>query len=119
MDVHDERPSLSVDQIARVCHAANQELCRIFGDPVARDWDEFSEGERHGVMRGVQAALEGESAEDLHDLWMMTRLQDGWKYGDVLDREAKIHPNLAPYDKLPPAQKLKDYLFTGIVKALE
>lgn len=48
---------------------------------------------------------------------MRIRLQNGWTYGPVKDVEAKKHPNLVPYDELPPDQRAKDILFVNTVRA--
>jgi hypothetical protein len=43
-----------------------------------------------------------------HDRWMTARQQDGWRHGPKKDNEAKTHPCLVPYEKLPPDEQDKD-----------
>jgi len=50
-----------------------------------------------------------------HDLWVKKYLEMGWKYGDEYDPENKIHPDLVPYDKLDPKERVKDDVFLELV----
>jgi len=109
----------STDEIGRVCHEANRAYCIINHDNVLVSWDELEESYRVSTRIGVMNALKGNTPEMQHESWMKERLSQGWKYGEVLDREKKIHPNLVPYNELPKNQKVKDHLFLNIVKALE
>lgn len=47
-------------------------------------------------------------AEQVHDAWAAGRLAEGWRYGPVLDREAKTHPDLVPYGQLPESERAYD-----------
>lgn len=108
-----------IDQVARICHDANRAFCLLTGDPALPPWDELDESYRESSRKGVRAALTpGNSPEAMHSSWMLERLGQGWQYDPVLDREAKLHPNLVPYDQLPEAQQRKDALFLGIVEAV-
>jgi hypothetical protein len=69
-------------------------------------------------VHGVKAALAGASQAQLHESWRAERTRQGWVYGPVLDRAAKVHNNLVPYDQLPDAQRTKDALFKAVVDAL-
>ena len=108
-----------VDAIGLVCHEANRAYCVILGDQALSGWDELEESYRESTRIGVRNALDGNTPEKSHEGWMAERLAAGWVYGPTLDRAAKIHPNLIPYDQLPEAQKRKDHLFLAIVSALK
>lgn len=109
----------TIDAVGRICHEANRAYCLLTGDPGLPAWDELEESYRESTRAGVRMALKPDhSPEKSHSGWMMERLNAGWKFGPVLDRAAKIHPNLVPYDQLPEAQQRKDALFLGIVEAL-
>lgn len=113
-------PTMTAEQIARVCHEANTAYCYVVGDAALPHWHDLTEDYRQSAIRGVEFTLANASTPQLqHDAWMIERISQGWKYGPVLDREAKIHPNLIPYDQLPVAQKVKDQLFMSIVYALK
>lgn len=107
-----------VDSVARICHEANRAYCVMTGDPGLPAWDELEEGYRESTRSGVRMAVSGSTPEESHHGWIQERLSAGWKYGQVLDRAAKIHPNLVPYDNLPESQRRKDALFLGIVAAI-
>lgn len=38
----------------------------------------------------------------------------GWKYGEVYDREGKIHPDLVPYAQLGQLERDKDAVFVAL-----
>ena len=44
-------------------------------------------------------------AENTHEVWAKSRIDDGWTYGDVRNDEKKQHPCLIPYDELPESEK--------------
>ena len=47
-------------------------------------------------------------AENVHDIWAVGRIKEGWKFGPVKDGEAKITPLLIPYGELPDSEKEYD-----------
>lgn len=47
-------------------------------------------------------------AENVHDVWALSRIQEGWTYGAHRDDIAKTTPCLVPYDKLPEKEKAYD-----------
>lgn len=111
--------TLTVDQIAQVCHEANRALQLIAGDPQpSPPWDEAADWQRQSSIDGVAAARTGTSPEEQHDAWCEHKRADGWTHGPVKDPEAKTHPCLVPYDQLPADQQAKDHVFVAIVQAL-
>jgi len=52
-----------------------------------------------------------------HENWLKEKAEAGWTYGAVKDVEKKRHPCFLPYEELPNEQKLKDFIFVGIVRA--
>jgi len=44
-------------------------------------------------------------AENVHDVWAVGKLAEGWTYGKVVDAEKKHHPSLVPYDQLSETEK--------------
>lgn len=108
------------EQIARVCHEANSAYCVAVGDPLLPHWDDLDAATQQSNIRGVQFTLANAATPAIqHEMWRTTRLEQGWVYGPVLDRAAKIHPNLVDYDQLPHAQRVKDRLFMAIVHVLK
>ncbi len=47
-------------------------------------------------------------AENVHDIWSKTRMEEGWMYGSRRDDERKQHPCLIPYSELPESEKEYD-----------
>ena len=54
------------------------------------------------------------SAEKLHENWMKAYYDMGWVYGEVYDREKRIHPDLVPYNALGKLERDKDVIFMAL-----
>lgn len=110
-------------QIAIVCHEANRAYCATLGDNSQPDWSTAPEWQKSSAMNGVQfhlnalAAGQEPSPAAGHESWLKQKREEGWTYGLVKDAEKKTHPCFMPYDGLPLNQRLKDYIFSGIVKS--
>lgn len=106
-----------IGTLARVVHEANRVYCDALGDSSQRSWDETPCDLQESVINGIQEHLDNPelTPEQSHAAWMAFRLKHGWTHGPRKDVEAKTHPNLVPYDQLPPSQRLKDKLFKAIV----
>ena len=44
-------------------------------------------------------------AANVHDVWAVGRIAEGWTYGAEKNIEKKTTPLLIPYDKLPESEK--------------
>ena len=44
-------------------------------------------------------------AENVHEVWAVGRIAEGWTFGPVRDEEKKNTPFLIPYDQLPESEK--------------
>lgn len=108
----------SAEQVARVCHAANRALQELAGDPLSPEWGALPTEQRASVLAGVALARQGTAPEALHRAWCQHRIAQGWQWGPVKDERAKRHPNLVPYGKLPPEQRIKDAVFSAIAQAM-
>lgn len=47
-------------------------------------------------------------AENVHEIWARTRIEQGWKYGQVRNDDLKEHPCIVPYSELPESEKVYD-----------
>lgn len=47
-------------------------------------------------------------AEQVHNTWMTSRLEEGWVAGTERSDRLKTHPGLVPYKELPEAEKAYD-----------
>lgn len=112
---------LTATDVAKVCHAANAELCRVNNDWSQFPWIDAPQWARDSAVNGVIFHVEnpGATPEDSHRNWMREKAQDGWMYGPKKDPEFKTHPCMVSYDRLLPEQRAKDHLFRAIVHALK
>ena len=110
----------SFTRIASVCHEANRAYCSSIGDDSQPSWDEAPDWQKISAIDGIafRIANPGATAESMHQNWVETKLNNGWRFGPAKDPEKKEHPCMMPYSDLPPAQRVKDELFSAIVDAL-
>jgi hypothetical protein len=85
---------------------------------VSRPWDLTDIETRASAIDGVENALAGATPQESHENWVRFKTDHGWTYGPVKDEVMKQHPLLVPYANLPDSQRVKDALFTAIVRAL-
>lgn len=105
---------------AKICHEANKALCENLGDFSQVSWELTPRNIQISAVDGVVYKLKNPNVtpEQMHDNWRKFKTEDGWIYGEVKSLEAKTHPCLVPYVKLPTEQRIKDHLFSGIVTSL-
>lgn len=60
------------------------------------------------VLPPSLASLTEAIAENVHDVWAVGRMAEGWQYGAVKDPQAKTTPLLVPYSDLPESEKAYD-----------
>lgn len=53
-------------------------------------------------------SLAEEMAKNVHDVWSVGRMAEGWIYGEERDDARKTHPCLVPYEELPESEKAYD-----------
>ena len=44
-------------------------------------------------------------AENIHDIWALQRISEGWRFGPSRNDLEKEHPCLVPYEELPESEK--------------
>lgn len=47
-------------------------------------------------------------AENVHEVWAQSRMEQGWTYGEERSDALKQHPSLIPYEELPEVEKSYD-----------
>lgn len=72
--------------------------------------EQINEGQSESLLDGVKFMLANPdiTPEENHANWMLMKVQQGWKYGEVKDFEKKTHPDLIPYCDLPDVEQRKD-----------
>ena len=111
---------MNIEQIAKVAHEVNRAYCLALGDESQPEWDEAPEWQKASAINGVNFHLMNPDAgpDHSHNEWLREKLESGWVYGTVKNPDAKEHPCCVPYEELPLEQKVKDYLFRGVIHAL-
>lgn len=109
-----------IESIAKASHEMNRQWCQLLGDNSKRPWSEAPEWQKDSARAGVKAVLDGsaQSPREQHNAWAQHKRADGWVYGEVKDAEAKTHPCLVDYRKLPADQQAKDAIFRAVVEGL-
>lgn len=112
--------ALTVQDVAQICHEANRAYCLALGDHSQNVWAHSPEWQRKSAEDGVMAVINNpeQTGEESHENWLAFKRRDGWVYGEVKDEEKKTHPCMVGYFELPEEQRIKDMLFTMIVKSL-
>jgi hypothetical protein len=102
---------------------AGFEACRVvmaaLGEESPR-WRDLEDGTRlKFISMADSIRLHPERGpEALHGEWCEGMRNLGWIYGDEGDREAKIHPFLIEYERLPYHIRTRDRVFYATAKAV-
>lgn len=60
------------------------------------------------ILPDALLALTEQIAENVHDVWAISRIKEGWTYGPMRDNAAKTTTCLVPYNELPDEEKAYD-----------
>lgn len=106
--------------IARIAHEVNMAYCAAIGDHSQTVWEDAPEWQQQVAIESAEMHLTNPnlSVSAAHDAWLKEKRHDGWTYGPIENSERKEHPRLVPYIDLPPSQRVKDFLFRGVVHAI-
>jgi hypothetical protein len=114
---------MNIEQIARIAHETNRSYCESIGDASQPRWEDAPQWQRDSAVKGVEFHLaahangETPSPSASHDSWLAEKRAAGWTFGPEKNPDLKQHPCFVAYDELPVEQRLKDYLFGGVVAA--
>ena len=111
---------LTIAGVARIVHEANRALQTELDDPTiptSPSWDVLDDETKASAITGVIGALDGNTPEEAHRLWLEGKVRDGWTRGPAKDLAKKEHPLLVSYDELDDAARLKDALFVAAARA--
>lgn len=111
---------VTIEQAAGICHEVNRIWCEANGDFSQPTWSEAPRHVRKSAENGVHFRLQNPTAPNRasHDNWMQFKLMEGWTAGPIKDYAKKTHPNLVPWESLPPEEQVKDGLFSRVVHVL-
>lgn len=112
---------MTIVEIAEVAHETNRAYCYTLGDDSQVGWNIAPDWQRLSAINGVQFHIDNPDANcsASHENWLKEKYAEGWKYGKEKDEEKKEHPCCVPYNELPAEQRVKDALFTGVVRAMK
>ena len=114
---------MNIKLIAEMAHELNRLYCQSLGDDSQPSWKDAPDWQRDSALNGVGDHLDllagGETPapSQSHEMWLAEKRSEGWVYGHEKDPVKKEHPCMVPFDDLPEEQKMKDYLFSAVVKA--
>lgn len=107
------------EQIAQVVHEMNRGLQYVQGDlSPSQPWQVEDPAIQATVIEGVRSAKAGVTPREHHERWCAMKRAQGWRWGEVKDPAAKLHPCLVAYDDLPAGQRLKNELFLAVVAVM-
>lgn len=104
-----------IEACAEAAHEMNLLWCRLHGDDTQMHWNDAPEWQRESAIKGVRGAIAGNTPKESHESWLKDKIEGGWTYGEVKDEAKKQHPCFVPYERLPPIQKAKDFVFVNTV----
>lgn len=109
-----------LETIARAVHEVNRCYRESIGEVPGPHWDVAPESMQESVLAGVKAVVVGEivCGEGSHEGWLKRKYDEGWVYGPEKDEEAKTHPCMLPWERLPKEQRVKDALFVAIASQI-
>lgn len=119
-----ELSTMTLADVASICHEANRAYCIALKDYSQKPWPDAGPEIQYSAKHGVKFLLAHFVQKripppwSLHDSWAAQKVKDGWKFGLIKDPVAKTHPCLVPFDQLPHAQQVKDFIFHGVVMSL-
>ena len=56
------------------------------------------------LSKELTAVIE-EISMNIHEVWAVGRMNQGWQYGEKYSTDQKMHPSLVPYTELPESEK--------------
>ncbi len=112
---------MKTEEIAKACHEMNRLYCSFLGDHSQPTWDQAADWIRESAIEGVKNILDRDVTTPAasHEVWMVHKLRQGWRYGPEKDVDEKTHPGLLPHSQLPVSQRMKDAIFFAVTRGLE
>lgn len=112
---------MSIQNIAKVAYQANKAYCETLGDTTHKDWRELRVVDELAYVERVKFIVDHPEAslEDLHNLWLASKLAEGWVYSPIKDIVKKTHPCVLSFTDLSSTGQTGHMLFKTIVFALK
>ena len=100
----------ALDQVNAATHDAGEDLL---------PWGEIAQIERNRIVTAAMLVHQHRelSPQQLHQLWFMRMLQDGWAHGPAYSESLKMHPELMSFKQLPLVIQDRYLVLVGTLKA--
>lgn len=110
----------TVEFVAILVHQLNDTYRSLIGETPKGAWETLDEDVKQSTVKGIVYILQNPDVTpaEVHAKWVEERTCEGWSFGETMDPDAKTHPCLTPYEDLPLAHRMKDYLYCSTVKAV-
>lgn len=115
----DNKQQTGVDEVAKWIYEATRVEAEWSERPIVPEpWEKRDDTFRKQFVDTIAEYMSMDklpTPAEAHESWNQAYYKMGWKYGEVRDTEAKTHPDLVPFDKLPQPEKDKDAIFLAFV----
>lgn len=108
--------------LAMTVHSSLKTYCSMLGYPYAIPrWENISHADMDfGIMVVDEVLFQRRIAEltpaDVHQIWVKERMAMGYRLGFKRDRATKVHPNMVPYELLPPKEQMKSKIVLETIR---
>lgn len=84
------------------------------------EFDLLTQPQKENLLEGIDMLVaDSDAGPDARHAALVAKLaEDGWVYGDALDEASKTHPLLLPFEELPEAERVKEYLLHAVVRSM-
>lgn len=109
-----------MEKIAHVAYNAIFAWCIQTKQEMEYRWQDLSpdfQDHIKVVIARCFAEMKAPTGKQLHERCYEDSLAAGWTYGEKMDRKKKKHPEVQPWEKLSPDQRMKDHIMSGIIRA--
>jgi len=103
--------------ISKLAHNAMADNCLQNYNINVPLWDDLPEDNRIAAFNLTAYTYDHPDITDkeLHDEWVKTKLNDGWKYGIKLDNDKKENPNIVEYENIPLHFRISSNIFRNVI----
>lgn len=111
---------LSAKEVAQVGYEAVRTYLVLLGERRS-SWTGLKHGLRKHYVSIARVLLDNplmDEPELVHDVWMVSMLEDGWSRGHFLNMSKKTHPALRPFGQLSGDARRRHRVFVAVVRAL-
>jgi hypothetical protein len=106
--------------LAMTVHSSLKTYCSMLGYPYAIPrWENLSDADMGFAIDIVDQVLFWKAEltpAGVHQIWVKERTAMGYRLGFKRDRATKVHPNMVPYELLPPKEQMKSKIVLETIR---